>query len=124
GYQWGSGPLKRSMLRRYYRFLWEVSLRTLECGEQVIPCVAGRAHLVIWATGDVASCELLPTVGNLYKEPLSEILAGERLRQQVDGIRHKHCACTHNCAMLDSILLNPLNYPKMLASRGVVSGTD
>jgi len=122
GYQWGSGPLKRSLLRRYYGFLWDVSLRTLECGRQVIPCIAGRAHLVIWANGDVASCELLPAVGNLNKKPLAEILAGEPLRQQVDGIRRRQCACTHNCAMLDSILLNPLNYPRMLAGWPTSSG--
>ena len=113
-YLWGCGLIKRNFLRKYYRFLWDVSLANLERHTQVIPCVAGRAHLVIWANGDVSSCELLPPVGNVVEKPLSEVLAGAKRQDQLAHIRQKKCSCTHNCAMLDSILLNPMNYPKLL----------
>ena len=113
-YLWGSGRLKRSFLRRYYRFLWDVSLGNLEQQTQVIPCTGGQTHLVIWANGDVASCELLPPFGNVHQNRLPDILAGRARHEQVAMIKRKECSCTHNCVMLDSILFNPLSYPKLL----------
>lgn len=116
-YLWGSGVLKRNFLRRYYRFLWDVSLDNLEQATQTIPCAGGTTHLVIWADGNVAPCELLPPIGNVHAAPLAEILASEAARRQVARIKAKECTCTHNCVMLDSILFNPRNYPGLLLAQ-------
>jgi MoaA/NifB/PqqE/SkfB family radical SAM enzyme len=113
-YLWGSGIFKRILLRKYYHLLWDVSFATLEKQTQVIPCIAGKTHLVIWANGDVSSCELLPPVGNVFEQPLPEILSGERMKSQLKYIHEKRCYCTHNCVMLDSIFFNPGNYLKLL----------
>lgn len=113
-YLWGSGRFKRSFLRKYYRFLWDVSLGNLEQQTQVIPCTGGQTHIVIWANGDVASCELLPPFGNVNQNRLPDILASRARDEQVAKIKRKECSCTHNCVMLDSILFNPLSYPKLL----------
>jgi len=113
-YLWGSGIFKRTLLRKYYRLLWDVSLANLEQQTQVIPCTAGKAHLVVWANGYVSSCELLPPVGNVFEQSLPEILNGERMKAQLKYIHEKQCFCTHNCVMLDSIFFNPMNYLKLL----------
>jgi MoaA/NifB/PqqE/SkfB family radical SAM enzyme len=110
----GSGIFKRTLLRKYYRLLWDVSLANLEQQTQVIPCTAGKTHLVVWANGYVSSCELLPPVGNVFEQSLPEILNGERMKAQLKYIREKQCFCTHNCVMLDSIFFNPMNYLKLL----------
>lgn len=114
GYQYGRSPFSAHILRNYHRFLWNVSLDILEQQTQVIPCYAGRSHMVVWADGTVSSCEMLDGVGNIAEQPFREVLAGERLRAQVRSIRNKECHCTHNCAMLTSILFNPANLPQLV----------
>jgi MoaA/NifB/PqqE/SkfB family radical SAM enzyme len=113
-YLWGCGTFKRRFLRKYYQFLWDVSLGNIETGSQVIPCTGGQTHLVIWANGNVAPCELTPSFGNIHEQRLPEILAGQRRKDEVAKIKRKECSCTHNCVMLDSILFNPMSYPKLL----------
>ena len=102
------------MLRNFHRYLWKVSLRTLEEERQVIPCLAGRAHMVVMGTGAVSSCEMLPAVGNIKQQSWSDIRASDAFRQQVADIKAGKCHCTHNCAMFDSIFFNPRNIPKLL----------
>ena len=114
GYQYGRSPFSAHILRNYHRFLWNVSLAILERQDQVIPCYAGRSHMVVWADGTVSSCEMLGGVGNITQERFRDVLAGERLREQVRSIRNKECHCTHNCAMLTSILFNPANLPQLV----------
>jgi MoaA/NifB/PqqE/SkfB family radical SAM enzyme len=114
GYRYGRTAVSARILRNYHRFLWNVSLDVLEQQTQVIPCYAGRSHMVVWADGNVSSCEMLGSVGNLKQERFRDVLAGEALRKQVRSIRDKECHCTHNCAMLTSILFNPANLPQLL----------
>ena len=95
------------MARNYHRYVWNLSLQILERGTQVIPCHAGAAHLVVWGDGRVASCEMLPEVGDLRERSFPEILGGGRLAAQRASIRRKECHCTHNCALFDSIMFNP-----------------
>ena len=64
--------------------------------------------------GDVSSCEMLPSVGNVREKSWDEILGGEALKQQRQDITDKKCHCTHNCAMLDSILFRPASLPHLL----------
>ncbi len=119
-YDYGRSPFAASILRNFHRYLWNVSLRTLEEQTQVVPCLAGRAHLVVWGDGKVSSCEMLSSVGDLKTQTLTEVKASERFSQQVQDIRDKKCYCTHNCAMLASIFFNPANYPNLVHQK--VSG--
>ena len=117
GYSYARSALSARILRNYHRFLWNVSLDILEQQTQVIPCYAGRSHMVVWGDGAVSSCEMLPAVGTLREQSFAEITAGERFRAQVRGIRDKQCHCTHNCAMLTSIMFNPANLPQLIHQR-------
>ncbi len=113
-YQYGRSTIAARILRNYHRFLWNVSLDVLEQQTQVIPCYAGRSHMVVWADGGVSSCEMLGTVGNLKEQRFRDVVAGDAMRAQVRSIRNKECHCTHNCAMLTSILFNPANIPQLV----------
>ncbi len=114
GYRYRRASLSARLLRNYHRFLWNVSLDTLEQRTQVIPCYAGRSHMVVWGDGTVSSCEMLDGVGSLREQRLREVLQGERLRAQRRSIRDKECHCTHNCALLTSILFNPVHLPQLV----------
>ena len=113
GYSYGRSAISAHVLRNYHRYLWNVSLATLDQQTQVIPCYAGRSHMVVWGDGNVSACEMLGPVGNLREQSFGEILAGEAHREQVRSIRNKECHCTHNCAMLTSILFNPASLPHL-----------
>jgi len=112
-YDYGQSALSAGILRNYHKFLWNVSLKTNEEQRQVIPCLAGQAHMVMMGNGDVSSCEMLEPVGNVQTQSWEDISKGPKLRQQVQDIKAGKCHCTHNCAMLDSILLNPANLPNL-----------
>jgi MoaA/NifB/PqqE/SkfB family radical SAM enzyme len=116
-YDYGQNALAAGILRNYHKFLWNVSLRTTDEQRQVIPCLAGRAHMVMMGNGDVSSCEMLDPVGNIQTQTWAEITKSPRFKQQVQDIKDGKCHCTHNCAMLDSILLNPANFPNLLYQR-------
>ena len=113
-YRYGRSPISARILRNYHRFLWNISLDILERETQVIPCYAGRSHMVVWGDGTVSSCEMLGGVGNITEERFRDVLAGPRLQEQVRSIRNNECHCTHNCAMLTSILYNPANLPQLV----------
>lgn len=113
-YAAGGRPLLRRMARNYHRYVWNVSLRTLAEERQVVPCLAGTASLVVWGDGQVASCELLPAVGDLRRERWSDVLRGPALARQRASIRRKECHCTHNCALFDSIMYRPQSLPRLV----------
>ncbi len=113
-YDYGKNALSARILRNYHKYLWQTSLATIEQKTQIIPCLAGKAHRVVWGNGDVASCEMLPSVGNILKQSWQEIETSPAFIQQVQSIENKECACTHNCAMLDSIFFNPNQVAKLL----------
>jgi MoaA/NifB/PqqE/SkfB family radical SAM enzyme len=116
-YDYGQGSLSAHILRNYHKYLWNTSLRTIVEQRQVIPCLAGRAHMVVMGNGDVSSCEELAPVGNIREKSWGEITASPAFKQQVQDITDGKCHCTHNCAMLDSILLNPKSLPNLLSQR-------
>lgn len=113
-YDYGRNPLAAGLLRNYHRRLWEVSLGTLERQTQVVPCLAGQVHLVVASDGAVSPCELLPTVGSIATQPWREILQGAALARSRRSIARKECHCTHNCALLMSILFNPASIPHLV----------
>lgn len=117
-YNYGKGFLKAHILRNYHRYLWNLSLATLQQRRQVIPCLAGKAHMAVWGNGGVSCCEMLPVVGNIATQSWKDILSSQAYVQQKQMIRHKGCFCTHDCAMLDSMLMRlrrfwPLIYQKL-----------
>ncbi|MCK6503896.1 SPASM domain-containing protein [Myxococcota bacterium] len=109
------GRLLSRLRRHFHRLRWATAVRTLQEGRQVIPCLAGLAHAVVRSNGDVASCELLPALGNLADRPWADIWSGDALRAQREYIGAGGCHCTDDCAMHDSIVLRPQNLPRLLA---------
>lgn len=99
----------RSQVVRY-------SLKILETKKQIIPCMAGITHVVMTSEGDVKFCEMLENIGNLknynydfftlWNSPLAE-----KCRKY---IRDKNCFCTHEGALLNSMVFNGANYPLLL----------
>ena len=63
-------------------------------------------------------CEILPSVGNIRRQPIKDILASSAMKDSVAGIKRKDCHCTHDCNMQENILFNPKQVPALLASRG------
>lgn len=102
-YSYGQSQPVAYILRNYHKYLWNLSLETLEAGRQQIPCLAGQAHMVIYADGTVSSCEMLPTIGSVAAQDWNELLKTDAFKKQRESIRRKACHCTHNCAMIDSI---------------------
>lgn len=113
-YDYGKGGLASLILRNYHRYMWRTSLQTLERKTQVVPCLAGKAHAVVYADGSVSSCEMLPTVGNVNNETWTQIMGSPDAMAQRASIRAMGCHCTHNCAMLDSIFFNPCCAARLL----------
>ena len=119
-YPYHNNPLLARIGRNYHRLLWDLSLRALREGRQPIPCLAGQAHLVVFANGDVTPCELKPPVGNLLKANLEEICRSETMLSSIEHIRKGCCHCTHNCNMVDNILLNSHMYLPLIGLRSRV----
>ena len=113
-YDYGHKSFTSRVLRNYHRYLWNTSLATIEQKTQVIPCLAGKAHAVVMGNGDVSSCEMLPPIGNIKDKTWTQIWNGPAMEAQRKFIRDKKCHCTHNCAMLDSILYRPQSYPSLI----------
>ena len=113
-YDYGQSSPKARMLRNYHRYLWNLSLATLEQHTQIIPCLAGKAHAVVMGNGDVSSCEMLPPIGNLNDASWPDIWKSHARAEQLSSIERKDCHCTHNCAMLDSILYRPASYGALI----------
>ena len=109
------GRLLSRLRRNFHRLRWSTAVRTLAEGRQVVPCLAGLSHAVVRPNGDVASCDMLPALGNLGSRTWSEVWSGESLRAQREYIGAGGCHCTDDCALHDSIMLRPQNLPRLLA---------
>lgn len=116
-YDYGKNTLSAQILKNFHRYLWNTSLQTIEQKRQIIPCLAGQSQLVVWGDGEVSSCEMLPSVGNIKENAIDDIITSDAYKQQVADIKNDKCHCTHNCAMLDSIFYNPVNLPKLIYQR-------
>ncbi len=113
-YHYGRTGLLARVTRNYQTIKWDVQMRTLEEETQVIPCLGGQAHMVVYANGDIAPCELLPPVGNIRRQPIKDILAGPALGKSVAGIRNKDCFCTHDCNIIENVLFSSRHYPRLI----------
>jgi len=113
-YDYGKDSLSVWILKNYHRYMWNTSMRTLKEQTQVIPCLAGQAHKIVMGNGDVSSCEMLKPVGNLNDKSWSQIMQSKKFLEQKQYIKEKKCYCTHNCAMLDSILFSFKSIPHLI----------
>lgn len=113
-YNYGVGGNSARILRNYHRYLWKTSIKIIEEKEQVIPCLAGKSNMVIWGNGEVSSCEMLPGVGNINENDIDDILKSENFTNQIKSIENKECHCTHNCALLTSIMYNPKKWGNLI----------
>lgn len=102
-YSYGNSSLGRRILQSYHRFLWDVSIATLEQRTQVVPCLGGSNHIVIWPDKTVGSCEMLSPIASLENSSLSDVVSSSAWKKQRRFIAAKGCWCTHNCALLASI---------------------
>lgn len=116
-YGYGRRGLLSRIQKNYQRYKRDIGIETLRCGRQVIPCLAGRSHMVVWSDGRVSPCELLPPIGDLKHTTMKELLRSSELRSAVAGITGRKCYCTHDCNMIENILFNPSTYPKLLLPR-------
>ncbi|MCU0611614.1 MAG: hypothetical protein MUE60_07485, partial [Candidatus Eisenbacteria bacterium] len=115
-YGYAQGGLKARLLWRYHRAAWSTSVATIEQERQVVPCLAGRNHLVIWPDRTAGPCELLPPVGCIEPAGLGPLISGSAWRERCDFIAGGGCWCTHNCALLASLLFHPPSVIRLIAS--------
>jgi len=113
-YNYGRTGMLSKVQRNYQVYKGDLNVRTLQERRQVIPCLAGASHLVVWPEGDVSSCELLPPIGNIREKNIDELLKGVEMRERLSSIRRGDCYCTHDCNMIENILLNPKSYLRLL----------
>lgn len=116
-YMYGRQGLLSTVQRNYQSIKREIAEQIVEQKTQVIPCLGGQAHAVVYANGNVAPCELLPAVGCLRNQPLEQILASEAWKAAIRGIQAKECNCTHDCNMVENVLFNFKLYPQLVYGR-------
>jgi MoaA/NifB/PqqE/SkfB family radical SAM enzyme len=76
---------------------------TLDRGEQVVPCKAGRLSGVVYANGDVSFCENHRPLGNLRKNRFFEIWDSPEADALRDAIAAKSCFCTNEIFLWPSV---------------------
>ncbi len=113
-YDYGRTGILSRIHRNYQVYKKDVVSKILREKRQIIPCLAGRFHLVVWPEGDVSPCELLPPIGNIREENLEELLNGPKMKKAISSIRSGNCFCTHDCNMVENVLFNPKTYWKLL----------
>src|SRR3989338_6081817 len=67
GYLYGRKGILSDIQRHYQSIKREVANQIVEKNTQVIHCLGGQVHVVVYANGNVAPCELLPSVGSIRK---------------------------------------------------------
>jgi MoaA/NifB/PqqE/SkfB family radical SAM enzyme len=115
-YDYGRWGILAAIHKNYQSCKRNIIYKTLHEKRQVIPCLAGRSHLVVWSNGNVSPCELLPSLGNIREESLVELLSGAKMRKAISSIVAGNCFCTHDCNMIENILFNPRIYLELFAS--------
>jgi MoaA/NifB/PqqE/SkfB family radical SAM enzyme len=74
-----------------------------------LPCSVLSSSLHIMPDGEVHPCMYLPSLGNVKRTPLNEILGGPKAQQARERIRKLDCAkCWMNCYAPHSIMQYPL----------------
>jgi len=78
-------------------------LNVLEYKKRLIPCFCGYRTGVLYSSGDLALCEMTKPIGNIREtnyvfNELWDTEKADLFRQKM-----KKCACTHECALFDSL---------------------
>jgi MoaA/NifB/PqqE/SkfB family radical SAM enzyme len=90
-------------------------VETIKQRRQIVPCLAGRQTGVVYANGDVSSCESLEPLGNLRQASFSEIWHSEQAAQRRRSIANKDCYCTTEVFMWPSFTYSPVQLVKTMA---------
>ncbi len=80
-------------------------------------CRAHEFGMVLYPQGDVAFCEMTPTIGNITNQSLKSILSGAPAKAIIDQIE-KGCACTHSCFLPKSLLASPIQVSGIIKKTG------
>jgi MoaA/NifB/PqqE/SkfB family radical SAM enzyme len=113
-YHYGRKGLLSRVQKNYQAVKRDICNRIINQKKQLIPCLAGQAHAVIYPSGGVAPCELLPEIGSVREKPLKNILTSPEWKKAIHDIKSKKCYCTHDCNMLENVLYNFSLYPRFL----------
>ena len=119
-----TGRLRTILEMAIRDYLFDVNMETLERKKQVIPCLADRTYMVIYASGDCSFCEMLSSFGNIREKSLPDLLIGPEADRLRKIIRGRKCFCTHGCNQPYNVIFNPRNYPGILRRLGRHYGTD
>lgn len=117
--------IERSREKRPLYFVWrgvrdlsrEYLIRTVEHGEFITPCVAGRKLLVVSETGEVYPCEILDKkMGNIrdFDLDLRKILSRKENKDLLDWVKDSKCKCPFECALAANVLWGRRSYLKLL----------
>ncbi len=106
--------------------------RTVREKRMVLPCLAGSKLAVVEADGTARPCEILHVLypegrpdlgladfelGNVRDNDydLARIAGSDKTRLVTDFIRDSRCYCTFECALFNSIVFNPRQWPELAA---------
>ena len=90
-------------------------VETIKQRQQVVPCLAGRLTGVVYANGDVSSCETLEPIGNLRDKSFPEIWHSQEAEARRKSIACKECFCTTEVFMWPSFTYAPVQLLKTMA---------
>lgn len=85
----------------------EVKITIIKKQRQIFQCVGGDLIGVIYANGDVSSCEILPPIGNVKRDGgFRAVWTSPAAQEQKRSIKQRECSCTHECFITPSLLYN------------------
>ncbi len=94
-----------------YNAAFESKISILKSKKQVFQCRGGELMGVIYANGDVSSCEILPPVGNIREaDSFKDLWHSDKATKQRELIKKRKCYCTHECFITPSLLYNRMNW--------------
>lgn len=95
---------------------WEISLENLGRNTRYMDCYAGKVNTVLYPSGEVAPCEVLPAIGNLrdFDYDFKALRSSRKAEDVRESIRDRRCHCYHPCYTLTNILFNPRELLKLI----------
>ena len=94
-------------------------VETLKQKRQVVPCLAGRQTVVVYANGDVSLCEIHKPIGNLRQKSFQEIWQSEQAQKLRKSIACKECYCTTEVFLWPSIVFQPTSLAQAMVGARV-----
>ena len=94
-------------------------VETLKQKRQVVPCLAGRQTVVVYANGDVSLCEIHKPIGNLRQKSFQQIWQSEEAQKLRHSIACKECYCTTEVFLWPSIVFQPTSLAQAMVAAKV-----